>query len=148
MKKLLALIVLSSIIGCASVSVPNYIKDEHPYRKIFYASFDDVHAATVQALESSGWPVKNEADPALFETQREVSGRQTLIFTKLREASFGVSSRHTRLNAFLRVMPDKAIEVEIRSLKITSTAVKRFNNYRNDQNVDQIFKRIEEGLNM
>ena len=150
MKKILGALLLLAFCGCTSINVPNYIQDKYPYKKMFYAPFDRVYPATVKALEDSGWTVEEETDPALFELGREVDAngvKQTLVFTKIRQFSFFLGSQYTRLNAYLRVTPDKAVEVEIRYLRITSTMFKAFNKFRNDRAVDRIFKRIEQSLN-
>ncbi len=149
MKKVLSVLLLLTFSGCASVSIPNYIHDKHPKLQTFYVSFDLVHAATLKALDDLGWTVENESDPALFERGRESKDsnrQQTLIFTNIRQFLFFVGSKYDRLNVLLHVTAEKATEVEIRYLKVTSLPFKTFNNYKNDRLVKRLFKCIEENL--
>lgn len=151
MKKFFAIILLLTISGCASVIIPNYIHDKFPYKQTYYASFNKVYESAVKALEDFGWAVEKESDPALFERERDIGDNnqeQTLLFTEIHQFSFFIGSRYTRLNLYLRVTADKATEVEIRYLKVTSVLFKNFYNYRSDHSADRIFRRIEEGLNL
>ena len=91
--KILGLVFLVFVSGCANIIIPNYIQDQNPYTKTFYAPFEKVHELTIRAIEDAGWAVQEEADPALFERGRELvdSGRQqTLVFTKIRQFSFSL----------------------------------------------------------
>lgn len=151
MKKFLVIILVLTISGCASVTIPNYIQDKSPYKQTYYAPFNIVQESAIKALEDFGWAIEKESDPALFERRRDIGNsnqEQTLLFTKIRQFSFFIGSRYTRLNLYLRVTADKATEVEIRYLKVTSVLFKNFYRYRSDHYVDRIFKRIEEGLNL
>ena len=150
MKKILSILLLLSLAGCASITIPNYIHDKHPQLKTFYAPFDQVHAATLKALGDLGWKIEKEADPALYERGRQfqdISRQQILIFTDINQFSFFAGSRYARLNVFLHVTADKATEVEVRYLKVTSVMFKTLYNYKNDRLVERIFNRIKENLN-
>jgi len=135
--------------GCASINIPNYIHDKHPYQQTYYASFDKVHNATIEALKDLGWAIEKETDPALFERTRETkneSRQQILIFTEIRQLLFFVGSRYARVNVYLQITADKATEVEIRYVTVTSMLFKSFYDYKNKKAVNRIFKRIEENL--
>jgi len=149
MKNFLSILLLLALVGCTSITIPNYIPDKHTNLQTFYASFDQVYAATIKALNGSGWTVESETDPAIFEREREIpdsSRQQTLIFTDIRQLSFFVGSRYAKLNVFLQVTADKATEVEIRYLRVTSLPFKTLNNYKNDRLTNRLFKRIEKEL--
>ncbi len=150
MKKLFTIILILFLAGCASTAVPNYIQDKHPYVRTFYVGFEKVYAATIQSLKDNGWTIKKESDPALFERERayDDGNRQTLIFTKVRDASFLVGATDVRVNAYLREMTGNETEVEIRYLKVTPAMVKNFYGYRNDQVVNRIFEHIDATLNV
>ena len=151
MRKFLAMILLFTISGCASINIPNYIQDKFPYKQTYYAPFSTVHENAVKTLEDLGWTIEKESDPALFERARDIdnNGReQTLVFTEIRQFSFFIGSRYTRLNLYLRGTADQATEVEIRYLGVTSMVFKNFYSYKNDSAVDRIFKRMEEGLHL
>ena len=151
MKKCSIFVLVLALSGCTSVTIPNYIQDKSPYKKIYYASFDRVYASSVKVLEELGWKIEKESDPALFERGRVAGDKtqeQKLLFTEIRQFSFFLGSKYTRLNLYLKVNPDKAVEVEIRYLKVTSVLFKNIYNYKSDRFVDRIFKRIAEELNV
>jgi len=151
MKKFLNILLLLTLTGCASITIPNYIYDKHPKLKTFYAPYDQVHTATLKVLGDLGWKIEKETDPALYERGRQLhdtSRKQTLIFTDINQLSFFAGSRYAKLNVFLRVTADKATEVEVRYLKVTSVMFKTFYNYKNDRLAEHIFNRIEEELDL
>ena len=151
MRRIVSLLLIFTLTGCASITIPNYIHDRHPNLKTFYAPYDQVHAATLKALGDLGWRIEQETDPALYERGRQsqdMSRQQTLIFTDINQLSFFAGSRYARLNVFLHVTADKATEVEVRYLKVTSVMFKTFYNYKNDRLAERIFKRIEKELDL
>ena len=151
MNKFLGILLLLVVTGCTTVIIPNYIYDKHPVQQIFYAPYEAVYAATIKALKSSGWKIAEESDPALFERRHEsedTSRSKTVIFTQIRQLSFFVGSGYSRLNVFLNVTVDKATEVEIRYVKVTTIGPKTFNNFKNDKLVNRLLKRIEENLEL
>lgn len=132
--------------GCASVTIPNYIRDEHPYRKTFYAPYDAALDATVHALEDFGWKVAKTTEPSVFERNKDTDKpgvRQILLFTNVRQTAFIFGTRYARMNIYLQSADDNSTEVELRYLKITSASLKNFQNYRNDRYAEKFFARIE-----
>ena len=145
------LVLLSlSVFGCASITVPSYIRDKNPYEKIFYAPFDTVRETVAKTFEESGWTIEKELEPALFERERglESGKKQTLIFTGIRQISFFLGSRFGRVNAYIHEVADNETEVEIRYLTVTSIMFKEFYGYKNDRAVKNIFVKIEENLKL
>ena len=143
-------IFLGILAGCASISIPNYIQDEHPYKKKFYARFDDVLKAASQTLTALGWEVDGTSDPSVFERQRAVADpleKQVLLFSKLRQTPLFIGSRYARLNLYLQSSPDNTTEVEIRTLTVTTLIFKKFTLYRDDRVAEILFREIEERLN-
>ena len=143
---LLWIVIGTALMGCASVTIPNYIRDEHPYRKTFYASFDTALEATVHALEDSGWKVAKTTEPSVFERNKDTDKpgvRQILLFTNVRQTAFIFGTRYARMNIYLQSADDSSTEVELRYLKITSASLKNFQNYRNDRYAGKFFGRIE-----
>lgn len=137
------------VYGCASVHIPDYIPDEHPYRRIFYADFSTTLTTTAQSLESLGWPIAKTAEPAVFERSRLTEGgerKQTLLFTEIRQTPLFLGTRYARINAYLRAVTDHTTEVELRYLTITSVPFKSFYNYRKDHFIKRVFQEIERRL--
>jgi hypothetical protein len=145
-KNVLFFVSLFALIGCASVTIPNYIRDEHPYRKTFYAPFDTVLDATVHALEDSGWKVAKTTEPSVFERNKDTDKpgvRQILLFTDVRETALIFGTRYARMNIYVQSAADNSTEVELRYLRVTSASLKNFQNYRNDRYAEKFFGRIE-----
>ena len=133
--------------GCASVTIRNYIREEHPYRKTFYAPYDAVLEATVQSLKDSGWEISKKTDPAVFERNRDQGDhqvKQVLLFTDVRQMALVLGTRYARMNIYLQSSPsgDNSTDVELRYLTVTSVSLKNFYNYRNDGYARKLFERI------
>ncbi len=145
-RNLFLILIGIALAGCASVTIPNYIRDEHPYRKTFYAPFDAVLDATVHALEDAGWKVAKTTEPSVFERNKEtdVPGvRQILLFTDVRQMALVFGTRYARMNIYVQSGTDNSTEVELRYLTVTSASLKNFQNYRNDRYAEKFFGRIE-----
>ena len=67
MRKMIWILLLLMCAGCVTVKVPKYLKDEFPYKKKFYASFEDALTATQRALKEAGWHVSDISSPTVFE---------------------------------------------------------------------------------
>ncbi|MBN1869866.1 MAG: hypothetical protein JW847_04740 [Candidatus Omnitrophica bacterium] len=148
MKKLLSVSLLLSLIGCASINIPNYIRDKNPYKKSFYTHFVRAREAVMKTFEETGWTVESESEPALFERERDLKSglKQTLIFSDVRQTSFFIGTRYSKLNVYVHEIADNETEIEIRYLILTNVVFKNFYSYKNDRAVDRIFKKIEEDL--
>lgn len=143
MKRFRVFALLFFLSGCASVIIPNYVKDEHPYQKKFYADFDIVSKAAVQTLMDLGWEVSRTGDPSVFEESQIKEGRQTLIFTEVRQTALFFATRYARMNIYLRAGTGNTTDAELRYLTMTSLPFKGFNNYRNDRFAQKFFAHLE-----
>ena len=70
MKKILLGLLLVVCAGCTTVYIPAYVQDVNPYKKRFYANHDRSLAATMQALNETGWEIEGRMDPAIYEKIR------------------------------------------------------------------------------
>ncbi len=141
--------ILFFIGGCASISIPDYIKDENPYKHKFYASFEDVYREALSVLDAEGWKVEKESNPMVFERNESGAGlnKQTLIITEVRPVALFLGTRYARLNMYLRESKQKDVtEIEIRYISINSTPVKTFQNYKHNHAVHRMFDKIEGNL--
>lgn len=144
---LCALVLLS---GCVTVNIPNYIKDEHSYKKKFDADYDAVLKATTDMLASFRWNIEGEAQPSVFETVKDIEdadNRQTLLFSNVRQTGFFIGSKYSRVNVFLRGYKKEFTDMEIRFVAITSILFKRFTGYRQDALAKRMFDQIQKNLN-
>lgn len=136
--------------GCATVVIPQYIKDDNPYKHKIYASFDEVSSAAKEVLDKTGWVVMSTTDPSVFERSKGVEGedfRQVLLITDIRQTPLFIGSRYARLNLFIRSSEANVTEIEVRYITVSSMFFKSFYKYRNNAEVERIIKNIEKTLN-
>ena len=141
------IVVVCICAGCVTVKIPKYLKEEFPYKKRFYADFDETLKATQQALKDTGWVMTEIVNPSLYEQNQagESSEKQVLIFTEVRQTPLIFSSRYMSLNLYLRTTGD-ATDVEIRYLAITPMLFKNSESYKNEEVISKIFNRISQLL--
>ena len=147
MKKVWLLVLLVFCVGCVTVKIPKYLKDEFPYEKRFYAKFDETLNATIQALDDLHWKVTNTSHPSVFEegVQDDQSKEQILIFTEVRQTPLFLSSKYMSLNVYV-IAADDNTDVEIRYVSVMPVFFKHAYNYKNDFVVNKVFDRIAELL--
>jgi len=135
--------------GCTT-KLPDYIKDDYPYKKRVAGSYDQVLEATKVALKELGWSVDKEVDPTVYEVNKllgDPDARQILFFTNKRKTRLTMGRRYSRLNVYLRSGKDKEVEVEIRYMGVTALPLKKLYDYHNEKLVDTVFQEIEKKLN-
>jgi hypothetical protein len=147
MKKfiLLSLIFLA---GCASVSVPNYIQPEHPYKRIVYGNYDEVLAAVKGVLKEERWSIVKETHPALYErnaTYDEQDKEHALIFTGVKQHSRLLYSSFNHLNVYINRMAE-GMELDVRYEGVTDLFIKKIHHYRNDRLADRFLNLVEQKL--
>ena len=150
-KEIMVLFVILFGGGCVSIDIPKYIPDNHPYKKKFYASFDEVSKVTRGTLQDNGWKIESTSDPAIYERTKLVGnkpGRQIVIFTKIRQTSLVIGTKYARINAFLWTGSDSSIELELRYITVSSIPLKTFYNYRKDSAIESLLKQIEKRLQL
>jgi len=144
MRKVTLLMSVLFLMGCVSTSIPNYLKDDHPYKKRYYKDFDHVLDNVTKALEELGWTVSGVADPYMYEKIPDNApgeGKKILLFTEIRQTPLFMGTRYAKLNVYIRFAKDTT-EVEIRYLTLSSLSIKNIKSYRNDAAVERIFKKI------
>ena len=135
--------------GCASINIPEYIPDRHPYKKIFYSRFDTVSDVTKHTLKELGWKITKETDPTIYERSRVLTdpyAQQILIFTNTRRTFGSLGRKYTRINIFITQASEQTTEVELRFIMTKSIPFKDFLNFRADQQANQLFNLIESKL--
>lgn len=143
------MLVLFGLIGCTTVNIPNYIKDDHPYTHLVYADFNAAIEATTQALADSGWVVIDQSDPTVFEHSsiQHEGGRETLLFTDIKERSFFLGTRYSRINVYLRsTSQPNETELELRFIAISSLTFAEMKKYKNPRAAAKIIEDIEKHL--
>ena len=144
------LLVGAVLSGCSTVSLPKYVPDEHPYKQLYYASFDETLDAVTQVLDKFHWTVTEKTYPSLFERNRDVaadgSRQQALIFTEVRTTMFGLGTRYSRVNVYLRSVAANETEVEVRYVTVTSIPFKTFYDYKKNKTVNAMLKKLADIL--
>ena len=149
MRRIFYILIPLFLTGCATVDIPNYVQDQHPYKKIFYSDFASVVEVVTQSLQARGWKMSSTLDPAMFEQNKEnfsADARQTILSTEVRQTSFILGTTYSRVNVYIYTLEQSETSVEIRYLKITAFPFKSSSNYRNDLAAERIFKTIAENL--
>ena len=148
MKKFVLILMMFALSGCASVNIPNYIRDENPYKKKYYSEFETALKVTVNTLNDFGWEVGEITKPSVFERTKESEdeNRQVLLFTKIRKTSMFLGSRFAKMNIYVRSGSDNITEVEIRCITVNSVVFNKFTSYKKDRAVERIFEHIQERL--
>ncbi|MCA9407080.1 MAG: hypothetical protein H6755_04840 [Candidatus Omnitrophica bacterium] len=135
--------------GCATITVPKYIKDSHPYKEVFYYRFNEVQEKARVALSEIGWSIESTADPTVFERNKllnETEGEQILIFSKVRQGWFILGKKYSRVNVYLRAGKNNTAEVELRYIRMTSVPFKIFEKFENDRFAKKLFSLIDKKL--
>ena len=146
-KFIVAVLCLLACVGCTNIKVTPYVADIHPYRKTFYARFDEAVSAVKAALHESHWTVMDEVDPTIYERTKATSENQeVLIFTKTKSSFFLFGNRYKRINVYVVTTPPNQTEIEVRYQKITSLPFKKFYAYKNDRLTGKILRSIEKHL--
>ncbi|HOW36028.1 MAG TPA: hypothetical protein PL155_06420 [Candidatus Omnitrophota bacterium] len=148
MKKMGLILLVVFLSGCVTVKIPKYLQENFPYKKKFYARYEETLTATQQALKDLGWTVSEVANPTAFERQAETKdtpAQEVLIFTEVRQTPLILSSRYMSLNVYVRAAGDST-DVEIRYISVMPILFKSVKNYKNDPVVDKVFDRISELL--
>jgi len=148
-KKSFYVFIVFALFGCSTVSIPNYVQDKNPYKKIIYSPYDDVLMAVMQTIEDAGWTITSSKDPVIFEQSKIIdsNAKQTLLFTDTRSFPVVVGTRYAKLNAYIRFAAVNETEVELRYLTVNSVLFKSFNSYKHDMAVERMFKNVEKHLN-
>ncbi|HBR14706.1 MAG TPA: hypothetical protein DD723_04065 [Candidatus Omnitrophica bacterium] len=149
MRRIIYILIFLTFTGCATISVPNYIKDQNPYKKTYYSNFSDVLKATTEALEEAGWKVVNTSDPSVFEGNKasdDPQVKQLLLFTDIRQTSLFFATRYARINAYVLSGGNQTTELELRYITVTSVLFKKFYSYKKDRFVEHLLKTIEKKL--
>ena len=147
MKKMAWFMLVLFLCGCVTIKIPKYIQDASPYKKKFYAHYEETLDAARKALMDEGWRISDMANPAVFEQAQNASEqvRQILIFTEARQTPFIFSSRYMTVNVLIRGSDD-GTDVEIRYVAVTPLFFKNASSYKNDPVVNKILNRISDLL--
>jgi hypothetical protein len=133
---------LAILCGCTTVQVPNYIKSDRPYIRKMYGDFSKIDATVRNVLVRHGWKIQSEARPSVYEHGSDESGRDILLFTKVKQHPMILYSSYTHLNVLIHEITEGA-EVEIRYSKVTPLFFKHFTSTRNDKLANRLLDAIE-----
>ena len=140
------LVVILSVVGCATVDTGHYIQAQNPYKRTYYGSFDGILVAVRKTLQEEDWQIANEVDPDLYERNPlHKPGEQdnVLIFTEIRRAQRFVYAKSTHLNVYV-IRIDGGVEVDLRYVTVTDLRLWKKRSYRNERLVKKVLDRIEQ----
>lgn len=148
MRKSALIVCLAFCTGCVSVQIPQYLQDKHPYKREYFATYDETLEALKKVLKNDEWKIASTADPVVFEatTQNKSSeDRRVLIFTENKQTSMFLFSSYSQLNIYLRALMNST-EVEIRYEAVVPIPFKQFRTYRKDSFVNKLLNQIADQL--
>lgn len=145
MRKFFWILCLTILYGCTTAKIPQYLADKNPYKKQFYASFEETLKAAQTTLQELGWRIAAEGDPAVYEEGSPRESKQIILFTEVRQTAMFLGSRYARMNVILRAKSE-GTEIEIRYLTVNSLPFKNFESFKNERTVHRIFERIDQLL--
>ncbi|MBF0504336.1 MAG: hypothetical protein HQL14_04450 [Candidatus Omnitrophica bacterium] len=124
----LGVLLILVFVGCASVSMTDYVKSEHPYVRKIYGTFEKVTSCVLLVLHHKGWEVSREVDPEVFERDEryENNGYQNVLI---------MAGRKKHLNVFVHCF-ENICDVEIRFGPKA----------RNDRLAESIFNALEQEI--
>ena len=148
--KIIIIFLVLGLSGCTTIEIPSYVKDQHPYKRKVYVSFDDTLKATQHVLEESAWVIKTQAKPSVYEMtyahDEDSEVKQVMLITDIKQGSFILGTAYTRLNIFIVSSQANETDIELRYLTIKSFPLKSFTSYRKDHAANQILDKIEKAL--
>ena len=148
-KYLLTLFVCLTLIGCSTVKIPEYIQDEQPYSRSYFADYSTTLSATKDVLTDLGWEIKELKDPSIFERNEAVDTpllEKVLIITDVKENSFFVGTRFSRLNVYVQSVDESKSDVEVRFLTVTSMPYSSIRSYEHEYSSERILDKIEDAI--
>ena len=145
MPRIVLILILMSLTGCASVRIPDYIKADHPYVRKISGDYDSIITSTKNVLYREGWLVIREANPSDYERRDgEDQSKDVLLFTEPKRYSKVAYSTYTHLNVFVHANADGA-EVDIRYEAVTPGPIRQAD-LRNDRLANRILDKIEQNV--
>ena len=148
MRKIVLIFLSVICAGCVSVQIPQYLRDKHPYKKEYFASYDETLAAVKKVLKNAGWKISSITDPSIFEEtaqNKNPEGKKILLFTENKQTSMFLFSSYSQLNIYVRALKNST-EVEIRYEAILPLPFKQFRSFRNDSFVNRLLNQIADQL--
>ena len=148
MRKIALVVLLAVCAGCVSVQIPQYLRDQHPYKKEYIANYDETLAAVEKVLKNAEWKISSTTDPVVFEAtaqNKSSEDKRILLFTESKQTSMLLFSSYSQLNIYVRALTNST-EVEIRYEAVLPLPFKQFRTYRNDSFVNKLLKQIAEQL--
>ena len=148
MRKIGLVILLAVCAGCVSVQIPQYLQDKHPYKREYFAGYDETLAAVKKVLKNAEWKITSTADPLIFEAtapNKSSENQRILLFTENKQTSMFLFSSYSQLNIYVRALKNST-EVEIRYEAILPLPFKQFRSFRNDSFVNKLLNQIADQL--
>lgn len=146
MKKVLALFLLSALIGCASVHTPSYVPEIKPFSQRFYADHQRVASAVRQTFAELGWDIKEEISPDVFEVDPKRQQKEnSLIISEVIPTHLIIGTRYTRVNVYVRSTKEES-DVELRYMVINSYGFFKPKTYGSESLAKRFFELVQKSL--
>lgn len=151
MKKIFILLLPLFFIGCVTIKMPETIKEDFTYKKVFEADFEKSIKVATKALEGFGWKMADISRSKLVKEDRSSDKKPVYlahIFTEIKQTQLFLTSAYSTFNVRAEVIDDTHTEIAMRYLSVVP--IPPFYNkkisYKNDKLVEKIYSSIERYL--
>lgn len=151
MKKLLILLLPIFFIGCITIKIPEQIKEEFVYKRVFKANLENSLKVVTDSLADLGWKVAYVSRSKLTKKDRTLDSEpkyQAYIFTEIKQVQLFLTSSYSTFNVRIEAIDDIQSEIAVRYLSVTPIPpfYKHKINYKNDKLIDKFYVNIERQL--
>jgi transketolase len=151
MKKIVIFFLSIILVGCVTIEIPEQIKEEYAYTRIFKGNFETSIDAASKALKDLGWKVSYVSRSMLTKKDRVLDNKpiqQAYIFTDIKQTLLLFTSSYSIFNVRIKVIDEANTEIGVRYLSVT--LIPPFYNkkisYRNDKLVKKLYRNIQRYL--
>ena len=131
--------------------MPETIKEDFAYEKVFKADLEKSIKLATEALEGLGWKVANILRSKLTKEDRSLDKNPkylAYIFTEIKQSQLFLTTAYSTFNVRVETMDDGQTEIAMRYLSVVP--IPPFYNkkidYKNDKLIEKIYSRIEDNL--
>lgn len=147
LKKMIIGILLSTVLGCASVPIPAYLPDRKPFYHRYYATHADVKAAVTQVLMDRGWILRLETSPQVYELdlKRARMEKEVLLMAEIQRSRMFFAHSQESINFYI-YSTGNVSDVEMRYLAVNYRMGLTTKSYGQLRMAQQFFQWIEQEL--
>ncbi|HOX54618.1 MAG: hypothetical protein PHI86_05250 [Candidatus Omnitrophica bacterium] len=151
MRKVFFLLLPLFFIGCVTIKMPETIKEDFAYKKVFEADFEKAIRAATKVLQNYGWKVADISRSKLVKEDRSLDKKPVYtayIFTEIKQSQLFLTTAYSTFNVRVEVIDDVHTEIAMRYLSVVPVPplYNKKVSYKNDNLVNKIYSDINKYL--